>query len=62
MDLWDASQWIEYIRTLSTKERNRTGHDLEHAEQMLVLAMLWVLPFFHRGGSGRSPLLEQVRY
>ena len=44
MDLWYAWQQVEYLRSLSTKARDRTGHDLEEAERMLVLAMLWVLP------------------
>ena len=44
MDLWNAWQWVEYVRSLSTRARNLTGHDLEEAERMLVLAMLWVLP------------------
>ena len=44
MDLWYAWQQVEYLRSLSTRARNRTGQDLEEAEQMLVLAMLWVLP------------------
>ena len=45
MDLWYAWQQVEYVRSLSARARNRAGHDLEEAERMLVLAMIWVLPF-----------------
>ena len=45
MDLWNAWQWVEFVRSLSVSARTRAGHDLEEVERMLVLAMLWVLPF-----------------
>ena len=45
MDLWNAWQWVEFVRSLSTRARKRAGYELEEAERMLVMAMLWVLPF-----------------
>ena len=45
MDLYNAWQWVEHIRSLSHRARRRAGCDLEEAERMLMLAMLWVLPF-----------------
>ena len=56
MDLWEAWQRVEYIRTLSSRARVRTGHDLAEAERMFVLAMLWVLPHSTEGD------LTELRY
>ncbi len=44
MDLWNAWQWVEFVRSLSVRARTRAGYGLEEAEWMLVLAMLWTLP------------------
>ena len=45
MDLWDAWRWAEHIRNLSSRARVKSGYSLEEAEHMLVLAMLWTLPY-----------------
>ena len=39
-----AWELVEHIRNMSSISRRRAGQNLDEAEAMFVLAMLWVLP------------------